>query len=512
MVELTAIQALQRGVAAHKQGKPLEAERYYRAILKSQPQLTNSQQDRNVLAETYTNLGVALQQRGDLDAAIENYQQAVKIKPNYTQVYYTMGLALRNKGDLNASIDCYRRVVENRPNDADARNNLAAALQHSGDLRAAIDNYKQALKIDPKCVEAYNNMGIALQSEGDIVAAIDCFERAIALKPDYANAHNNLGHAHSDSGALEASIECYRRALAIDPSSAQTHNNLGNALRKAGQYKEAINHFDSITEIEKDPSNPQFWFNSQSQALECLYSLGNYSELEDRLKVLADSGDINLRIAAVSAFVSQQLKLEDPYPFCKKPLDFLHIAKLSTHVSDVDEFIEKLIQEAEQIKQVWEPQHGVTRGGFQTSNTIFQAGENCAALEELIREELTAYCSKFEGEDCEYTNAWPTKYDLRGWFSKLLKNGHQTPHNHPSGWLSGVIYLKTVDSLDSDEGAIELGLHGHELPILDDGYPRQIHKPSRGDIVFFPSSLFHRTIPFSEDAERCVIAFDLYRY
>ena len=75
--------------------------------------------------------------------------------------------------------------------------------------------------------------------------------------------------------------------------------------------------------------------------------------------------------------------------------------------------------------------------------------------------------------------------------------------------MSGVVYLKTVGSADSDKGAIELGLHGYNLPIIDDSFPRIIHRPQIGDIVLFPSSLFHRTIPFEEDTERCVIAFDL---
>ncbi len=38
---------------------------------------------------------------------------------------------------------------------------------------------------------------------------------------------------------------------------------------------------------------------------------------------------------------------------------------------------------------------------------------------------------------------------------------------------------------------------------------RRIYQPKKGDIILFPSSLFHRTIPFNSDVERCVIAFDL---
>ena len=39
--------------------------------------------------------------------------------------------------------------------------------------------------------------------------------------------------------------------------------------------------------------------------------------------------------------------------------------------------------------------------------------------------------------------------------------------------------------------------------------PNLIHKPKIFDIALFPSSLFHRTIPFSSQEDRQVIAFDL---
>ena len=91
----------------------------------------------------------------------------------------------------------------------------------------------------------------------------------------------------------------------------------------------------------------------------------------------------------------------------------------------------------------------------------------------------------------------------------MRKNGYQISHIHPDGWLSGVVYLKTASPLNNDEGAIEFGLHGYDLPIKDKNYPRKIFNPRAGDIVLFPSSLFHRTIPFTTNTERCVIAFDI---
>ena len=126
-----------------------------------------------------------------------------------------------------------------------------------------------------------------------------------------------------------------------------------------------------------------------------------------------------------------------------------------------------------------------------------------------MREEINTYYKNFSAEPCKFISSWPASYSLKGWFVQLKKDGYQTSHIHPSGWLSGVVYLKTVAPLENNEGAIELSLHGYDLPILDEAYPKKVHQPNVGDIVLFPSSLFHRTIPFTTDDERCVIAFDL---
>jgi len=548
-VKLSFIDTLKRGVVAHKQGKLDEAEKIYRSILELQSKHSDADYDLDVIATVYNNLGYALQHRGDLEAAIDSYQQAVrvkpdfheallnlglvqqisgdfnsaissyknaiKIKPDYEEAYYNMGRALQDKGDLEASVECYRVVIEKRPDSADALNALAAALQLNGDLDAAVDTYNQTLKISPSYVEAYNNLALALQAKGNTEASISSCQRALEIKPDYANAYNTLGHAQYDKGDLDAAIESYRSAMRIQPNSADAYNNLGNAFREAGRYEEAIACFDSLNQpmfieaMERDPTKHLFWFNAKSQVLECLYLNESYSELEKRLNALAKSDDINRRVAAVSAFVTHQLKLENQHPFCPRPLDFFHVGNLDEYTTDVDGFIADLLTESDQLNQVWEPQHGVTKFGYQSPNTIFQAGEASKTLEEILRKEIAAYYTKFSSEDCAFIKFWPREYDLKGWVARLLKHGHQRSHIHAAGWLSGVVYLKTIDATGSDEGAIELSLHGYDLPVLDDTYPRKVHRPKRGEIILFPSSVFHGTIPFKEDTERTVIAFDL---
>ena len=59
------------------------------------------------------------------------------------------------------------------------------------------------------------------------------------------------------------------------------------------------------------------------------------------------------------------------------------------------------------------------------------------------------------------------------------------------------------------EGAIELSSDGDQYPRLHDEFEKKVILPKEGDVIFFPSSVFHRTIPFKSNEERICIAFDV---
>ena len=123
--------------------------------------------------------------------------------------------------------------------------------------------------------------------------------------------------------------------------------------------------------------------------------------------------------------------------------------------------------------------------------------------------EIKKYYSEFESKNCSFIESWPKKMSIKAWFVRLLKGGYQSEHIHPGGWVSGVFYLKLPKTSKREEGAIEFGLWGYDYPILNKNYPTQRYYPKEGQLVLFPSSLFHKTIPFHNDEDRLCVAFDL---
>ena len=64
-----------------------------------------------------------------------------------------------------------------------------------------------------------------------------------------------------------------------------------------------------------------------------------------------------------------------------------------------------------------------------------------------------------------------------------------------------------LDDKETNIKTIEFSLNGKNYS--HDKSPKVLHQPQVGDIVFFPSSLHHRTIPFTTNTDRIIISFDL---
>ncbi len=138
------------------------------------------------------NLGIVLTGRGQVDAAIVQFQRALEIQPDYADAHTNLGVVLAGRGEFDAAIAHYLKALEIKPNDAKTHDNLGSALDSLGQFDAAIAHYQRALEIEPDSAEVHYNFGIALAGCGQVDAAIAHFQKALEIKPDFTEARNNL--------------------------------------------------------------------------------------------------------------------------------------------------------------------------------------------------------------------------------------------------------------------------------------------------------------------------------
>ncbi|TRV64415.1 MAG: toll/interleukin-1 receptor domain-containing protein [Microcystis panniformis Mp_MB_F_20051200_S9] len=101
-----------------------------------------------------------------------DYNQAIKIKPDYADAYNNRGIAKKNLGDKQGAIADYNQAIKIKPDYADAYNNA---------------DYNQAIKIKPDYADAYNNRGIAKKNLGDKQGAIADYNQAAQLYSQQGN-------------------------------------------------------------------------------------------------------------------------------------------------------------------------------------------------------------------------------------------------------------------------------------------------------------------------------------
>ncbi|RKZ35245.1 MAG: hypothetical protein DRQ49_19740, partial [Gammaproteobacteria bacterium] len=198
-----------------------------------------------ILCATAALYGIWTFQRNALwadDVAL--WQDTVKKSPNSSRAYNNLGLALQNRNELEKAIAAYKKAVAINPYNIKAYNNIGLSLRDLGQPEKAVSFFKKALAIAPAYADAHYNIGLAFFDMGKMDLAKKAFERALEINPLCDKAWNNLGIIMMQSGKTEKAIKYQRRCLEINPLSAKAYNDLGNASLYAGLPEKAIRFFE----------------------------------------------------------------------------------------------------------------------------------------------------------------------------------------------------------------------------------------------------------------------------
>jgi len=101
------------------------------------------------------------------------------------------GARARPPGRLPEAMEQYRQALQVRPRYAAAHNNLGAALLKLGRLEDAETEFRTAMADDPNDAECYNNLGLLLAHRKRYDEALSMFETALRLRPGFSRAALN---------------------------------------------------------------------------------------------------------------------------------------------------------------------------------------------------------------------------------------------------------------------------------------------------------------------------------
>lgn len=201
------------GSADLKTARSLIRQRNYSGAIKMLQDLQEADPDE----ETLELLGMAQFFDGQLDEALETFEELTRVNSGHTKAWVNMGAILNRQGEHKRAVEVLRRAIQK----------------------------------DRKCAEAYYNMGIGQRGLSLNTMAISAYKEAIRLKPDMVEAHLNLGNIYLDMKNTALAVQCFQAALKQNPESKKAKASLEKAMHNQKAAKKEASPFGRLVDIDR---------------------------------------------------------------------------------------------------------------------------------------------------------------------------------------------------------------------------------------------------------------------
>jgi tetratricopeptide (TPR) repeat protein len=133
------------------------------------------------------------------------------------EAYSARGVAYHLAGQIDSAIDEYNKALRVNPDFAYAHSNLGIAYYALGHIDRAVQEFIAAKNLDPELVEVHYNLGVAYKSKGEFDEAVRELQWILHADPDDADSHFQLGQVYEASQRFDEAIAYYRRYLNLAP-------------------------------------------------------------------------------------------------------------------------------------------------------------------------------------------------------------------------------------------------------------------------------------------------------
>lgn len=190
---------------------------------------------------------------GEVDAAIELIEHAVRNSPEQANVHLAHGHALACASHFEEALNAYQNAIALAPKSAEAHFAYGYSLMRLYRAPEAERAYRRALFINPKFAAAWLNLGQLLYEQGRVAEAEAALHRSVELMPKLASGWVNLANLEKDRGCSQLAEDFLRRAMEVDPSRIETLIALAHHANESGRREAAWQWVERA--LDKAPEN-----------------------------------------------------------------------------------------------------------------------------------------------------------------------------------------------------------------------------------------------------------------
>jgi len=266
------------------------------------------------------------------------FEHAISVTEKNFMAYNNLGLAFQNQGKTNKAIEFFKEAIKIKPQYASAYNNLGVAMESIGKADQSINLYTIAIQLEPEFKNPYVNLAFVLLHQGKLEEATKYCRKAIQLDPDFTEAYILFGDIYEKCGHINESIKMYSKALQLDSNSASAHNYLGSVLLKINKIEKAISHFQSAIKLN---SKDWRYHKNLETALDIKRNLDN--QIKITLKTLRkqpDNFELNFTLGNLYKKKGQQEKAVKQFQkiLSSRPESIPTLLSLASTYAEIENF------------------------------------------------------------------------------------------------------------------------------------------------------------------------------
>lgn len=184
---------------------------------------------------SYSIRGCAHAESFHYQLAIQDFNKAILLKPDFANAHYDRGTVYYGLGMYHHAMQDYNEAIILKPDYTDAYNNRANIYGQQGQYQRAIQDFNKVIDLDSGYLKAYNNRGLAYRALGDYKSALEDFNKAIRLDKDYAEAYYNRGVVYSKIGQHQRAFDDFNKSIFLRPNYAKAYDNRGAMYFNRGE-------------------------------------------------------------------------------------------------------------------------------------------------------------------------------------------------------------------------------------------------------------------------------------
>ena len=169
------------------------------------------------------------------------------------------GTRLADAGDLEGAIAAHEAALARDPSLAQAHENLISLYGRTRNWAKGEEHYNAVARLGAMTADASYDYGVLLAMQDKSEPAAQAYRQAIALNPQHARAHNNLGQILERQRQFDAAAAEYRQAVDSQPTLRIARFNLGRMLVAQSRFDDAISELQKLSE-PRDAETPRYMF------------------------------------------------------------------------------------------------------------------------------------------------------------------------------------------------------------------------------------------------------------